>query len=679
MSMPMKLLLACFAVSVLLDPTANGLRLKRPPGEESHSFQEAANSLSEMLLQEARHALRQKPKLGPTEEEREASRIVLHHELYHVDVNLELESFDTEKGVSMVFAKETGAMRLDSGFSPTDAFAWGHFIDSLEHLGWSQLSMSISESHNVPNNDKIYAAGYAEGLMTCVRISEFYANNFKLLLRKGKVIRMIKDVVTKKLAYWRDMTNLRQHIMAEEPKDPYWKQVRYVLVQLWGICDGYNFAARHFQVHSLGLEDLLLINLGGELAQLVEAYGGEQAGASLLQLDMFRHKRRRHAIKDSNMTSTSSPRREPKGSFENSSSAAEDPLDDSHWEHRVAESGRCTAFIRLAESNADLLMGHTTWDDYSRMTRIFKYYHFNFLGADTVAKYIGFSSYPGAVSSTDDFFITDSGLGVMDTSIEVLDATLWGRMPRAPGLPTFAHLMAVNRLAKSAAHWSEMFTRTPESTYYAAQWMVLDYNKFKAGEPPPPQTLWVTEVLPGMSHMEDKTEMLIAQGYWGSYNRPYFENIRELSGHAAAEKKAGSLYSYDKNPRATIFKKSGPEINSLFDMRGLMSRNMWPNSGVSPNGPGHEISARMDMSGTTPFPNGGIDAKVTNSCLRRSLQVQAESGPSHGFLGPFAWKGPNGRELWPGWPHVGLPNIWNFNFVQLSASGAGVLEEANTC
>ena len=32
--------------------------------------------------------------------------------------------------------------------------------------------------------------------------------------------------------------------------------------------------------------------------------------------------------------------------------------------------------------------------------------------------------------------------------------------------------------------------------------------------------------------------------------------------------------------------------------------------GVSPVEPGHDISARMDLSLTMPIPNGGIDAKV---------------------------------------------------------------------
>lgn len=76
-----------------------------------------------------------------------------------------------------------------------------------------------------------------------------------------------------------------------------------------------------------------------------------------------------------------------------------------------------------------------------------------------MARTIGMSSYPGAISSTDDFYLMDSGLTVMDTSIEILNPTLYDRVqdfPAAPHIPSFVHLMAVNRLAKTATHWANL-------------------------------------------------------------------------------------------------------------------------------------------------------------------------------------------------------------------------------
>ena len=73
-------------------------------------------------------------------------------------------------------------------------------------------------------------------------------------------------------------------------------------------------------------------------------------------------------------------------------------------------------------------------------------------------------SYPGCVSSTDDFYMMDHGLTVMDTSLEVLNPNVYNRIsedpkqPRTGGrctamqidrLPRFLHVMAVNRVAKT--------------------------------------------------------------------------------------------------------------------------------------------------------------------------------------------------------------------------------------
>merc|ERR1719382_1556444 len=83
--------------------------------------------------------------------------------------------------------------------------------------------------------------------------------------------------------------------------------------------------------------------------------------------------------------------------------------------------------------------------------------------------------------------------------------------------------------------------------------------------------------------------------------------------------------------------------------------------------PGHAISARMDLEGPSHIPNGGIDAKVTNYCLFRRLQAQAISGPTRNGQPLFSWRD-HGKDLFPGWPHLGLPDRWNFDWAQLTPS-----------
>ena len=45
------------------------------------------------------------------------------------------------------------------------------------------------------------------------------------------------------------------------------------------------------------------------------------------------------------------------------------------------------------------------------------------------------------------------------------------------------------------------------------------------------------------------------EGFWVSYNSPFFKEIREVSGADDMEKRFGDAYSYTKNPRAKIFQR----------------------------------------------------------------------------------------------------------------------------
>ena len=57
-------------------------------------------------------------------------------------------------------------------------------------------------------------------------------------------------------------------------------------------------------------------------------------------------------------------------------------------------------------------MSHSTWDSYWAMQRVFKYLS---IGEQ---KKITYSSYPGCISSTDDFFIINGNLVVTETSLD---------------------------------------------------------------------------------------------------------------------------------------------------------------------------------------------------------------------------------------------------------------------
>lgn len=84
---------------------------------------------------------------------------------------------------------------------------------------------------------------------------------------------------------------------------------------------------------------------------------------------------------------------------------------------------RCSALVRLADGNADLFVGHTTWEPYSEMNRIVKFYDFPFKGV--AARGIAVSSYPATITSTDEFIITSNGIVLTETTIDTKNKALF--------------------------------------------------------------------------------------------------------------------------------------------------------------------------------------------------------------------------------------------------------------
>jgi len=584
----------------------------------------------------------------------ERSRLMGSAPLYEVSVNLDIEAMQTQSGVTMMFEKMQHNMRLDMGLGSSDGLAWGHFKDTVETNGWSELHVSTSDNVEMASNSaKMYAAGYIEGLLTCTRISQHYHNTRMLLLQDEKInhaLVAIRQEMEFQLGGLKIKSNLIDHIRSEEPTDPYDRHARFLLFQLWGLTDGYNYAASHFKVHTLTLVDMMFLSAGSELPVLMEAFTPRAIDDRLQKLNskvMFLQK-------------NATLRRERLGD-----------TSEAGWQRHLRKEGHCSALVRITEGFADLMVGHTTWDDYSRMLRVFKYYNFP-LGPETMATSIAMPSYPGALSSNDDYYVMNSGLVLMDTSLPQLVINPYDDVKSGPvtgDIPTWMHMMITNRLSKRAADWAGEYIKRNNIGTYNNQFIIVDYNLFTPGHTLPDNTIMIVETIPGKMHVQDVTQTAVKQGYWASYNRPYFNDIREKAGFNGAQLSSGRLYSWQDNPRAAIFRSAAPGISTMFDMRGTMNRNIYPNEGFGePNEPSHAISARNDLS-TTPIPNGGIDAKIVGRCLAKALSVQAISGPTHDAQKVFRWTDGSGREMFPGWPHTGQPDAWNFNWVEFTAVG----------
>lgn len=190
-------------------------------------------------------------------------------------------------------------------------------------------------------------------------------------------------------------------------------------------------------------------------------------------------------------------------------------------------------------------------------------------------------------------------------------------------------------------------------------------------------TLWVLEQLPGTIVADDQSDILRKQSYWPSYNTPFYKTIFNLSGAPAMVEHYGDWFSYDKTPRALIFKRDHISVKNLNTMIKLMRYNNFQHDELSrcnctpPYSGENAISARNDLNpknGTYPFgalghrSHGGTDMKVTNLKMASKLTFLAVNGPTYDQQPVFKW---SEQDFANDTPHYGHPDAWKFPVIGL--------------
>jgi len=562
------------------------------------------------------------------------------------------------------------------------AVAWGKYNNTVKQNGWAQLHVSSTKDSRISTDVKMYAAGFLEGYVSAQQIRDFQHNANELIAQganKHNAMGNIMQLFETQAGTIVNLGNMKQGTSLSEanaPKDPWWRQARYALLQSWGMLDAYNLQVDRVKGKAMSMVNLLVLNSDGETPELQVAYDAEEV--------LLRQSNKEDPTYNPDTDDTTT--KVVKSSFlqrevtHRPNMAARkamfkdeiNQLDDKVWRKIKRSTGRCSALIRVTKDNADLMVGHTTFSDYSEMNRIFKYYDLP-LG-DNVAQKMGFSSYPGVAGSTDDYYLMDTGLVVTETTISMLTDEPYDKLEDSnTSVPDFMRIMLSNRLAKTGQDWVDYMKKSSTGTY-SSQWMVVDYNKFKPGEQLQNGTLFVIEQIPGINHIEDASAFLQKQGYWGSENRAWFKEVKDSIGQTEAEEVHGDLFSADRNPRAQIFNATATSVQTLVDMRHELQRNHWPHEpDGGPAQPDHAIAARGDLDKESPNPNGGVDSKITNFCLAKKLMAEAISGPTHDNQKVFRWTDEKtGKQLFPTAPHDGMPDVWNFDWVRFGQDGEQV-------
>lgn len=610
-----------------------------------------------------------------------------------------VESTEEKKARRHVYRVVPGKLDSEKGA------AWGFYNDVTNTIGWSILQIDTSKSF--ADEEQMYAAGLLEGFLTATRIRQLFING--KALRDAKQLNNLysyfevqDDFIRQK--YSAAMGGAAPKSSDEHDQHAYWRQVGLELAQLDGLLDGYNQAVPEAQ--RLRLCDLWLLNMDGDVIDLERAFSTGQL--SVNQVSNEAETRRNSVGGAGDLTGNmkfieiSSRRDASAGSKTFSRRLAglrprkKDRYTEKKWDILQRHS-RCSALVKVLPDYSDVYVGHTTWADYSELLRIWKTYNFNLNDPSVVAKKMSFSSYAGMISSTDDWYILDSGMLVLETTINVEDENALSQINPKGSVVSWIRTMVANRLASDGKEWTNIYAQQNSGTYNC-QWMVLDYKKFSPGKPPQAGFFNMIEQVPGKVHMEDMTDTLLRRGddkcngisdpkvlksckqkhmYWPSINRPYWKDIRNSAGYPLEDTNSpqNEFFSFEDNPRGRVFQRDQQFIGSVLDMMSMMQYN-------DPSDPlqrkaGHAIASRFDVpdaenGDVERRPTGGIESKVTCAKMIKEMVSVTQLGPAHDMKLP-KWRDPTGQKKgamkpfrWDSYPkfmdveHYGIPNKLDF-------------------
>jgi len=270
------------------------------------------------------------------------------------------------------------------------------------------------------------------------------------------------------------------------------------------------------------------------------------------------------------------------------------------------------------------------------------------------------SNSPGTIASVDDFYITSNGLGVVETSYDIYNQSLYNYVvPQT--LLYWIRVEVANRVATNGAQWANTFLKYNSGTYNN-EWMIIDTKLFRSGmKPLVSGILTVVEQLPGpFSQVMDESAHLDSNGYWASYNIPAFPQVYEISGYAAMEQKLGAQYSYTDAPRAQIFARDQGKVQDIPTMKTMIQYNDYVNDPLSLGHPGNAIAARWDLPGSVGgvSAGGAYDAKIsTVTLLKDGLTVHTRAGPTADQQPVFCWS------AFPDDTHEGHPSCFNYQWI----------------
>lgn len=527
----------------------------------------------------------------------------------------------------------SGALRIvdTTGAEDRSGYAWARWDDGINTTGWYTFHVQGREGGSDEEDAKmVRCAGALEGFLS----HESIYNHFMLIMDMKSFSRAEPHYPDGWEEFMTDNMNFVEESIRAYQEVDYWKSVRLVYEQFLGLCDGYQLredevrAATGVERRMTKLDHWILQSQGdlGDSAKVVGRYTKGIAGPTRTAAD------------------------------------ARDCDPETLGDH-------CTGLIKLTKDFSDVYVAHDAWSSYLDLHGALKEY--NLPCRRYNAHRVTMSTRVGKLSSYDDFYIADSGLLVIETTMTVLNESLYDYV-KAQNLFTWLRAIHATWVAHNGSEWTETFIKHNSGTYNN-QYLIVDSNKFVPFQKPTEDLLWVIEQYPGPYwKREDITEQLTRDLYFPSINKPHFKELFNIAGYPEKIRQmgeTGNFYEYEKSARYMIIQREAPRLEDFEDFKAFMRYNNWKRDAYSNGDASQQIMSRYDQRRYgdpygLPKMFGGLDSK----CLKLSEAVTKMN--FHAIASPSnennpTWEFDEGE--WKGVKYDGLPKTWNFNWTQFSS------------
>lgn len=268
------------------------------------------------------------------------------------------------------------------------------------------------------------------------------------------------------------------------------------------------------------------------------------------------------------------------------------------------------------KESPEILMGHSSDSDFNSMLRMVKTYRFNYHQGPEATSHlvantdITFTSYPGSIASSDDFYLANgkhSRIIVSGITLKHQDAAqIMHGIDLEGTVFLSARVMAANRLAHNGKNWSLIMKRDPDLG--AKQWLVIDEKRIKflsqesstisttteevkSSNEIPTNTLqsadlvkapansnivWLIDQTWRRLHAEDVSENFRKDGVeWLLDGTPFFQVIQDLNGLKSKDVRVNKKLQDSKDVIKFLQRNHGDLVSepSTVDLKAYTSEN----------------------------------------------------------------------------------------------------------